>query len=146
LCFWFGQITLTTPRRRTILHLAHTFFTDALTFIARSRSLAPAYGLRPSASGGAAAAVPLQSKPSDASLGAVSRELIADRATASQLLDNPPSGAICWHQLDPHPIPHEHAHEIPSERLAQVGRHDVPTIDLDSRQLAGQQRRDSTFG
>jgi hypothetical protein len=33
LCFWFGQITRTTPRRRTILHLSQIRFTDALTFI-----------------------------------------------------------------------------------------------------------------
>jgi hypothetical protein len=33
LCFWFGQITRTTPRRRTILHLSHIRLTDALTFI-----------------------------------------------------------------------------------------------------------------
>jgi hypothetical protein len=36
LCFWFVQITRTTPARRTILHLSQIFFTDALTFIARS--------------------------------------------------------------------------------------------------------------
>jgi hypothetical protein len=34
LCFWFEQITRTTPRRRTILHLSQIRFTDALTFIA----------------------------------------------------------------------------------------------------------------
>src|SRR5262249_474492 len=33
LCFWFGQITRTTPRRRTILHLSHIRFTDARTFM-----------------------------------------------------------------------------------------------------------------
>src|SRR5678816_797375 len=33
LCFWFEQITRTTPRRRTILHLSQIRFTDALTFI-----------------------------------------------------------------------------------------------------------------
>jgi small subunit ribosomal protein S13 len=33
LCFWFVQITRTTPRRRTILHLSQIRFTDALTFI-----------------------------------------------------------------------------------------------------------------
>jgi hypothetical protein len=38
LCFWFVQITRTTPARRTILHLSQIFFTDALTFIARLRS------------------------------------------------------------------------------------------------------------
>jgi hypothetical protein len=32
------QITRTTPARRTILHLSQIFFTDALTFIARSAS------------------------------------------------------------------------------------------------------------
>jgi hypothetical protein len=34
LCFWFVQITRTTPWRRTILHLSHIRLTDALTFIA----------------------------------------------------------------------------------------------------------------
>ena len=33
LCFWFVQITRTTPRRRTTLHLSHIRFTDALTFM-----------------------------------------------------------------------------------------------------------------
>src|SRR5918994_3821177 len=33
LCFWFVQITRTTPSRRTILHLSHIRLTDALTFI-----------------------------------------------------------------------------------------------------------------
>jgi len=37
LCFWFGQITRTTPRRRTILHLSQIRLTDALTFIEPSR-------------------------------------------------------------------------------------------------------------
>ena len=37
LCFEFVQITRTTPRRRTILHLSQIRFTDALTFIAMSR-------------------------------------------------------------------------------------------------------------
>jgi hypothetical protein len=35
LCFWLLQITRTTPRRRTTLHLLHIRLTDALTFIAR---------------------------------------------------------------------------------------------------------------
>src|SRR5215211_8348260 len=33
LCFWFVQITRTTPSRRTILHLSHIRLTDALTFM-----------------------------------------------------------------------------------------------------------------
>ncbi len=33
LCLLFSQMTLTIPLRRTILHLLHIFFTDALTFI-----------------------------------------------------------------------------------------------------------------
>jgi hypothetical protein len=32
LCFWFGQMTLTTPARRITLHLTHIFLTDDLTF------------------------------------------------------------------------------------------------------------------
>jgi hypothetical protein len=36
LCFWFEQITRTTPCRRTILHLTQILLTDALTFIAVS--------------------------------------------------------------------------------------------------------------
>lgn len=32
LCFVFGQITLITPLRLTILHLSQTFLTEALTF------------------------------------------------------------------------------------------------------------------
>jgi len=39
LCFWFEQITRTTPRRRTILHLSHIRFTDALTFISHGSQL-----------------------------------------------------------------------------------------------------------
>jgi hypothetical protein len=35
LCFWLEQMTRTTPRRRTILHLSQIRFTDARTFIAR---------------------------------------------------------------------------------------------------------------
>jgi hypothetical protein len=33
LCFWFVQITRTTPPRRTTLHFAQMRLTDALTFI-----------------------------------------------------------------------------------------------------------------
>jgi hypothetical protein len=33
LCFWFEQITRTTPRRLTILHLSQIRLTDALTFM-----------------------------------------------------------------------------------------------------------------
>ena len=36
LCFEFVQITRTTPRRRTTLHLSQMRLTDALTFIALS--------------------------------------------------------------------------------------------------------------
>ena len=32
LCFWFGQMTRTTPRRRITLHFTHIFLTDDLTF------------------------------------------------------------------------------------------------------------------
>src|SRR6476659_4198138 len=39
LCFWFEQITRTTPRRRTILHLSQIRLTDALTFITESLHL-----------------------------------------------------------------------------------------------------------
>ena len=39
LCFWFVQITRTTPRRRTILHLSQIRFTDARTFMTSSRQL-----------------------------------------------------------------------------------------------------------
>jgi hypothetical protein len=37
LCFWFVQITRTTPARRTILHLSQILLTDALTFIVHLR-------------------------------------------------------------------------------------------------------------
>jgi hypothetical protein len=40
LCFWFGQITRTTPARRTILHLSQIRRTDALTFMSRFLQLA----------------------------------------------------------------------------------------------------------
>jgi hypothetical protein len=48
LCFWFGQITRTTPRRRTILHLSQIRLTDALTFIEPSslRDDSPAAPIR----------------------------------------------------------------------------------------------------
>jgi len=48
LCFWFGQITRTTPRRRTILHLSQIRLTDALTFIEPSslRDYSPAAPIR----------------------------------------------------------------------------------------------------
>lgn len=58
LCFGLSQITYTVPRRRTILHFGHIFFTDALTFIsptsattyelslkAPGNALSPALGL-----------------------------------------------------------------------------------------------------
>jgi len=32
LCFWFGQMILTTPWRRITLHLTQIFLTDDLTF------------------------------------------------------------------------------------------------------------------
>jgi hypothetical protein len=40
LCFWFEQITRTTPRRRTILHLSQIRFTDARTFMSISTQTA----------------------------------------------------------------------------------------------------------
>ena len=43
-CLWRGslQITRTTRLRRTILHFAHIFLTDAMTFMIRLHSLAGA--------------------------------------------------------------------------------------------------------
>ena len=32
LCFWFGQMTRTTPWRRITLHFTQIFLTDDLTF------------------------------------------------------------------------------------------------------------------
>jgi hypothetical protein len=40
LCFWFEQITRTTPRRRTILHLSQIRLTDARTFMSISTETA----------------------------------------------------------------------------------------------------------
>jgi hypothetical protein len=45
LCFAFVQITRTTPRRRTILHLSQIFLTDALTFTVSLSCWLMAYGL-----------------------------------------------------------------------------------------------------
>jgi len=36
LCFWFGQMILTTPWRRTTLHFTQIFLTDDLTFTVSS--------------------------------------------------------------------------------------------------------------
>jgi hypothetical protein len=43
------QITRTTPRRRTILHLSQIRFTDALTFMRLFFQLISHFGLWPSA-------------------------------------------------------------------------------------------------
>jgi len=44
-CLWRGslQITRTTPLRRMILQLRHTFFTEALTFISSLQTVRVAY-------------------------------------------------------------------------------------------------------
>jgi hypothetical protein len=85
LCFWFGQITRTTPRRRMILHLSQIRLSDALTFMP---------------------------DPS------------------SQLLDDPPAGAIPRAQLQPHAIADQHADEIPSRPARHVRGHVTLPIDL----------------
>ena len=36
LCFWFAQMILTTPWRRTTLHFTQIFLTDDLTFTVSS--------------------------------------------------------------------------------------------------------------
>src|ERR1043166_6747045 len=101
LCFAFVQMTRTTPRRRTTLHLSQIRWTDALTFIVSLRR--PRLRLRYS--------VRLRSVPLN---------LAAD----------PAARHISRRQLDDHSVADQHANEIPFLAAAEM-RRDAAAVHLD---------------
>src|SRR6187549_150682 len=92
LCFALVQITRTTPRRRTTLHLSQIRLTDALTFMSLC--------------------LPCSVSP-------VLEDRASVRAVLSHLPDDPAARQIPRRELNFNLVPDQHSYEVPIEPAAE---------------------------
>lgn len=106
-------MTRTTPRRRTILHLSHIRFTDALTFISSPQPSALSHQLGHSAL------------------------LKADGSLEAS--DNPAAAWVERRYLHEHAIPSQQAEEVAPHLTRCMRQHLMSAVELDPKQCARQE-------